>query len=246
MDPISPTQVSVGLAFAAGVLSLVSPCVLALVPVYLAYMTGVSLRPAHDQEQPGASGSRSSVLLHALSFVGGFTLIFIALGASASLLGRFLITNQLLLGKIAGVLVAAFGLHTMGLLHIPWLDRQKSFQYRGATGRPHHSFLIGMAFAAGWTPCVGPILGAILAIASVHATLWDGVTLLFAYALGMGLPFLLMAATLGKSTSLLQALKKRHRAIEVASGLLLIVIGIMLYTDSFTLLARYVNFYNIL
>ena len=103
-----------------------------------------------------------------------------------------------------------------------------------------------MAFAAGWTPCVGPILGAILAIASVHATLWDGVTLLFAYALGMGLPFLLMAATLGKSTSLLQALKKRHRAIEVASGLLLIVIGIMLYTDSFTLLARYVNFYNIL
>jgi len=186
------------------------------------------------------------VLLHALSFVGGFTLIFIALGASASLLGRFLITNQLLLGKIAGVLVAAFGLHTMGLLHIPWLDRQKSFQYRGATGRPHHSFLIGMAFAAGWTPCVGPILGAILAIASVHATLWDGVTLLFAYALGMGLPFLLMAATLGKSTSLLQALKKRHRAIEVASGLLLIVIGIMLYTDSFTLLARYVNFYNIL
>lgn len=246
MDPISTTQVSVGLAFAAGVLSLVSPCVLALVPVYLAYMTGVSLRPGQGEERPGASGSQPSVLLHALSFVGGFTLIFIALGASASLLGRFLITNQLLLGKIAGVLVAAFGLHTMGLLHIPWLDRQKSFQYRGATGRPHHSFLIGMAFAAGWTPCVGPILGAILAIASVHATLWDGVTLLFAYALGMGLPFLLMAATLGKSTSLLQALKKRHRAIEVASGLLLIVIGVMLYTDSFTLLARYVNFYNIL
>src|SRR5690606_41999313 len=102
-------------------------------------MTGVSLRPAHDQERPGASGSRPSVVLHALSFVGGFTLIFIALGASASLLGRFLITNQLLLGKIAGVLVAAFGLHTMGLLHIPWLDRQKSFQYRGATeiGRAH-------------------------------------------------------------------------------------------------------------
>ena len=129
MDPISTTQVSVGLAFAAGVLSLVSPCVLALVPVYLAYMTGVSLRPGQGEERPGASGSQPSVLLHALSFVGGFTLIFIALGASASLLGRFLITNQLLLGKIAGVLVAAFGLHTMGLLHIPWLDRQKSFQY---------------------------------------------------------------------------------------------------------------------
>lgn len=246
VDPISTTQVSIGLAFTAGVLSLVSPCVLALVPVYLAYMTGVSLRPGGGQQHADSRRSPRSVLLHSLFFIGGFTLIFIALGASASLLGRILVTNQLLLGKIAGVLVAGFGLHTMGLLNIPWLDRQKRWQYRGATGRPHQSFLIGMAFAAGWTPCVGPILGAILAIASVHATLWDGIALLFAYAVGMGLPFLIMAATLGKSTALLEALKRRHRAIEVTSGLLLIAIGVMLYTDSFSLLARYVNFYNIL
>ena len=133
-----------------------------------------------------------------------------------------LIANQMLLGKIAGVLVAGFGLHTMGILNIPWLDRQKRWTYKGSTGRPHQSFVIGMAFAAGWTPCVGPILGGILAIASVHATLWDGVTLLFSYAIGMGLPFLLMAATIGKSTALLDTLKRRHRTIEVTSGLLLI------------------------
>lgn len=246
VDPITGTQVSMGLAFAAGVLSLASPCVLALVPAYLAYMTGVSSRPGQDDAASQGGRPARWVTLHALFFIAGFTLIFIALGASASLIGRALITNQALIGKIAGVLVAGFGLHTMGLLHIPWLDRQKRWTYKGGTGQPHQSFLIGMAFAAGWTPCVGPILGGILAIASVHATLWDGVRLLFAYAVGMGLPFLLMAATIGKSTALLDALKRRHRVIEVTSGLLLIVIGVMLYTDSFSLLARYVNFYNIL
>ena len=116
-----------------------------------------------------------------------------------------------LLGKIAGVLVAGFGLHTMGILTFPGSTGKRDGPTRVRTGRPHHSFLIGMAFAAGWTPCVGPILGGILAIASVHATLWDGVKLLFSYAVGMGLPFLLMAATLGKSTALLDILKRRHR-----------------------------------
>lgn len=245
MDPIAGTQVSMGLAFAAGVLSLASPCVLALVPVYLAYMTGVSVGAGPASEGDRRASSKS-VIMHALFFVAGFTLIFIALGASASLIGRLLITNQQLLGKIAGVLVAGFGLHTMGALHIPWLDRQKRWTYQGSTGRPHHSFLIGMAFAAGWTPCVGPILGGILALASVHATLTHGITLLLVYALGMGVPFLLMAATLGRSTALLDALKRRHRAIEVTSGLLLIAIGIMLYTDSFSIIARYVNYYGIL
>lgn len=244
MEPTVGSQVSMGLAFAAGLLSLASPCVLALVPVYLAYMTGVSVNAG----TPGAGVSRRgrSVMLHALCFIAGFTLVFVALGASASLIGRFLIANQQLLGKIAGVLVAAFGLHTMGILHIPWLDRDTRWTYRGGTGSPHHSFLIGMAFAAGWTPCVGPILGGILAMASVHATLVDGVMLLLWYAAGMGLPFLLLAATLGRSTALLDALKRRSRLIEVTSGLLLVAIGIMLYTDSFSLIARYVNYYGIL
>ena len=183
-------------------------------------MTGISLRPGDGAVD--ARRSPRTVTLHVSFFIVGFTLVFIALGASASLIGRLLIANQMLLGKIAGVLVAGFGLHTMGILNIPWLDRQKRWTYKGSTGRPHQSFVIGMAFAAGWTPCVGPILGGILAIASVYATLWDWVTLLFSYAIGMGLPFLLMAATIGKSTALLDTLKRRHRTIEVTSGLLLI------------------------
>lgn len=237
MDAIGSTQVTFGLAFLAGVLSLISPCVLALVPAYLTYMSGVSVRAAAAQ----ARGS-APVVAHALLFVAGFSLLFVAYGASASLLGRLLIVNQRLLAQVAGVLVAAFGLHTLGVLRIPWLEREKRLRYRGPSGRLQHSFLIGIAFAAGWTPCVGPILGAILAMASVSATLWQGVLLLLFYAAGMGLPFVLIAATLDKSQRLLGAIKRNHRAVEVASGLLLIGIGIMLYTDTFSLLARYFNF----
>lgn len=241
MDTLAATHVSLGLAFLAGILSLISPCVLALVPVYLAYISGVTAGEA------GAAGERRApVLLHALLFVSGFTLLFVLFGASASLLGQLLLINQRLIGQVAGVVVAAFGLHTLGLLRIPWLDRQVKWTYKGGSGRPHHSFFIGMAFAAGWTPCVGPILGAILALASVGDTLWDGVGLLFAYALGMGLPFLAIAATVDRSRRLIQAIGRRHRLVETASGILLIIIGIMLYTDTFSFLARYANYFNLL
>lgn len=237
MELASSTQVTFSFAFLAGVLSLLSPCVLALVPAYVAYMSGVSAQGA-----PEATNSARRVRAHALIFILGFTVIFVLFGASATLLGRLLITNQVLLGKIAGVLVAGFGLHTIGLLRIPGLDMQRGWTYSGPSGRLHHSFLIGMAFATGWTPCVGPILGGILALASVSATVWQGVGLLLFYAAGMGLPFLLIAVTLGRSERLLAAIKRRHRIIEVAGGLLLILIGVLLYTDSFTLLARYFNY----
>lgn len=236
---LEATQVTLGLAFLAGLLSLISPCVLALIPVYVTYMSGVSVRGAASA---GGPRFNSPVLAHALLFIAGFTVLFVLYGASASLLGRLLITNQQLLGKIAGVLVAAFGLHLLGVLHIPWLERERRWQYQGSGGRYHHSLLIGMAFAAGWTPCVGPILGAILALASVHATLWDGVSLLLTYAAGMALPFLGLAAALDRSQGLLAALKRHYRTIEVTSGLLLIAIGAMLYTDTFSTLARYFNY----
>lgn len=239
MDPTG-TQVTLWLAFAAGVLSLISPCVLALVPAYVTYISGAGV-PAQDSARPDLH-----VLLHAVMFVLGFTVVFVAYGASASLIGRLLIANQQLVAKVAGVLVAGFGLHTMGLLRIPGLDRERRLQYQGASGRFHQSFFVGMAFAAGWTPCVGPILGGILALASVAGTLWSGVFLLLCYALGMAVPFLLLAATLGRSSRLLRAIKSRYRLIEIASGSLLIVIGILLYTDSFSLLARYFNYLAVL
>lgn len=237
MDTASATQVTLGFAFLAGVLSLISPCVLALVPAYVSYMSGVSVRA----DQAAKTGT-TPVYAHALLFIAGFSVVFVLFGASATLLGRLLITNQTLLGKIAGVLVAGFGLHTLGLLRIPGLDNQRGWTYRGPSGRPHHSFLIGMAFATGWTPCVGPILGAILAMASVSATLWQGVSLLLVYAAGMGLPFLLIALTLDRSQRMLAAIKRNYRVVEITSGVLLIVIGVLLYTDSFTVLARYMNY----
>lgn len=240
MDLAPTTTITLGLAFLAGVLSLISPCVLALVPAYVTYMSGVSVR---SNAQEGTTGTRTlSTRAHALLFIAGFTLVFVLFGASASLIGRLLITNQILLGKIAGVLVAGFGLYTLGLLRIPGLDMQRGWTYRGPSGRPHHSLMIGMAFATGWTPCVGPILGGILALASVSATLWHGVALLLAYAAGMGLPFFLISLSLDRSRSLLQAIKRRHRAIEVTSGILLIGIGVLLYTDTFSLLAQYMNY----
>ena len=235
MDPTG-THVTLWLAFAAGVLSLVSPCVLALVPAYLAYISGTSI--------PAGAAARvdRQVFLHALMFVAGFTVVFTAFGASASLLGRLLIANQQLVAKVAGVLVAGFGLHTLGALKIPGLERERRLAYRGSSGRMHQSFLVGMAFAAGWTPCVGPILGGILALASVSGTLWHGVFLLLCYALGMAVPFLLLALTLGRSSRLVQGIKRRYRLVEAASGVLLIFIGVLLYTDSFSVLARYFNY----
>lgn len=236
-------QITWGLAFLAGLLSLISPCVLSLVPVYISYMTGVA--SGGERARPATSGS-SFLFLHALAFVAGFTLIFVLFGASATLIGRLFLLNQRLIGKVAGVLVAGFGLHTMGLLHIPGLEKERRLTYRGATGRLHHSLLIGMAFAAGWTPCVGPILGGILALASLQTTVWSGVGLLFAYAVGMGIPFILFALTLSRSAGLSRWLKQRHRAVEIVSGALLVAIGIMLYTDTFSLMARSLNYFNIL
>ena len=241
MELASTTHITLPLAFLAGVLSLISPCVLALVPAYVTYMSGVSVQRGTEVKGVSSAGSLP-VYAHALLFVAGFTIVFVLFGASASVIGRALITNQQLLGKIAGLLVAGFGLYTIGLLHIPGLDMTKRWTYRGPSGRGHHSLLIGMAFATGWTPCVGPILGGILAMASVSATLWSGVLLLLLYSAGMALPFLLLALTLERSKRLLSVLKRRHRVIEVTSGLLLIGIGVLLYTDSFTLLARYMNY----
>lgn len=242
MNGVTGAQISLSLAFLAGFLSLVTPCVLALVPAYVTYMTGVAASSSSDV----STHRRLRVIVHALAFVAGFTLIFLIFGASATLIGRIFLINQRLIGKIAGVLVVGFGLHMLGLLHIPGLSRERRFRYQGPTGRPYHSMLIGMAFAAGWTPCVGPILGGILALASLQQTVWDGIWLLFAYSIGMGLPFLLLSVALQRLRVVTSWLTRRYRAVEIVSGLLLLAIGIMLYTDTFSIMARYFSFLIIL
>jgi cytochrome c-type biogenesis protein len=239
----NPTFVA---AFFAGVLSFVSPCVLPLIPGYLSYISGVTL---DDMQGTGAAGattvdaSRRRVLVASIFFILGFSFVFVSLGAAASVVGDFLGQRLRLLGKVAGVVVILFGLHTMGLLRINWLYSEKRVQVdrkpRGLIG----AFLVGLAFAFGWTPCIGPILAGILAIAGAQDTVWKGIQLLAVYSLGLGIPFLLTALAINRFFSAMARIRKHYHAIEVASGLLLCVIGVLIFTDKFTIIARYLSPY---
>jgi cytochrome c-type biogenesis protein len=233
-------------AFFAGVLSFISPCVLPLIPGYLSYISGVTL---DDMQGTGAGGaatiaaSRRRVLIASIFFILGFSFVFVSLGAAATAIGDFLSQRLRLLSKIAGIVVILFGLHTMGLLRINWLYSEKRVQVdrkpRGLMG----AFLVGLAFAFGWTPCIGPILAGILAIAGAQDTVWKGIQLLAIYSLGLGIPFLLTALAINRFFSAMARIRKHYHAIEVASGLLLCVIGALIFTDKFTIIARYLSPY---
>jgi cytochrome c-type biogenesis protein len=235
-------------AFFAGVLSFVSPCVLPLIPGYLSYISGVTLDDMQGTGTAGAAtvdASRRRVLVASIFFILGFSAVFVTFGATASALGQILLqpARMRLLSKIAGAVVILFGLHTMGLLRIEWLYSEKRVQMnrkpRGVVG----AFLVGLAFAFGWTPCIGPILAGILAIAGAQETVGQGVRLLAVYSLGLGIPFLLTAVAINQFFSAFAKIRKHYHAIEVTSGLLLCVIGVLIFTDKFTIIARYLSPY---
>ncbi|MGI6037718.1 MAG: cytochrome c biogenesis CcdA family protein [Limnochordia bacterium] len=227
-------EVSLYLAVAAGFLSLLSPCVLALVPAYVTYLTGVSVQ--------GEGPPRRRVIINSLLFIAGFSLIFILLGASASILGGLLIRHQFALRRGAGILVIILGIHTMGLFKLPFLQRERRLLPSLPGGGGLNSLLIGMAFAAGWSPCVGPILATILLYASTASTLGQGVLLLAAYSFGLALPFFLIALFIGQMQRGIRKLLAYERFISMGSGLLLVIIGLMLYTNYFQRLALLFNF----
>jgi cytochrome c-type biogenesis protein len=227
-------------AFGAGFLSFISPCVLPLIPGYLSFVSGVSLEEMRGDAGPSA---RRQVLLTSLAFVLGFSLVFITLGASASVLGRFLLRNNNIIGKVAGVLVIIFGLHTMGIFRIPFLEQQKRMQ---AGGKPKSIFgavVVGMAFGFGWTPCIGPILSGILVLAGTKETVREGVVMLAVYSLGLGVPFILTALAINKFFAATGKIRRYYHAIEVTSGALLVVIGVLLFTDRMTIIVRYLTPY---
>lgn len=219
-------------ALGAGILSFISPCVLPLVPVYIGYLSGTAAG------LPGQA-SRGATLRQSLLFVLGFSLVFILLGASAGLLGRSLNEYLHTLRQVGGVLLVIFGLHVMGVLRIPWLYYDKRLDYRPSTVGGATPVLIGMVFALGWTPCVGPILAAILLLASDSATVGQGALLLAVYSLGLGLPFIATGLALGSATRLLKQLNRYYRAIEIVSGLFLIVLGVLLFTNTVQRLSGY-------
>ena len=214
-------------AFAGGALSVLSPCVLPLVPPYLCYVAGLSHEELADKTR---DVDRWRVTRSALVFVMGFGLVFVAFGATATVFGQVLAAYSSLLSTIAGVLIILFGLHFLGVFRIGLLYRQIRMEFGGKTAGPLGAFLMGMAFAFGWTPCVGPILAAILFVAGGQESIGEGMILLAAYAAGIGLPFLLAAAFVSRFLSLLKRYRRHMGVVEKVSGALLIVTGILFMT----------------
>lgn len=219
--------ISIGAAFTAGILSFLSPCIVPLVPVYLASLYGQEIFDA------GAPGRRLPVFLHALSFVIGFTLVFTALGAIAGLTGFAINPDPALLNKISGSLLIAFGVFMLAALKVPWLNYERRLNPSlGKANGYLRSLIIGAVFSLAWTPCVGPILGSILTLALTSETAWSGAYLLAIYSLGLGLPFLIIGAAFDALTPLLKRIRRYSRIIYIVSSLLLITVGVLTLTNS--------------
>jgi cytochrome c-type biogenesis protein len=235
------TDVSLVAAFVGGVLSFISPCVLPLIPGYLSFVSGVSMEEMRGGDV--RASSRWQVLTASLAFVAGFSAVFISLGASASAIGEFLMSRLPLLGKIAGVLIVIFGLHMMGVFRIRWLEMEKRVHAQRKPAGLFGAFVVGIAFAFGWTPCIGPILGGILVIAGSKDTVLEGVRLLAIYSAGLGIPFLLTAVAVDRFFAASARIRRHYHAIEITSGALLIAIGVLIFTNQFTIIARYLEPY---
>jgi len=214
-------------AFAAGTVSFLSPCVLPLVPGYVSYVAGDSFvaGPAPDER-----ARRLATLGLSVCFVAGFSTVFIALGAGATALGQLFLSIKNEATIAAGALLIFFGLFTLGLLKLPWLQRDFRIQARIKGARPLSAYLIGLAFAFGWTPCIGPVLGAILTVSAVAATVSSGVALLSAYSLGLGVPFLLTAAFTGALLARLKHARRAGRWLHVGAGAGMVLMGIAMMT----------------
>ena len=228
-----PATLGIAVAFAAGLLSFLSPCVLPLVPSYVGFLTGMTA--------PEMGGRRHVALLHALCFVAGFSLIFVLLGASATALGRALNYYQVWLQRAGGVLIIAFGLVCLGVVKLEWLTRERRLHIEQKPVGYLGSALVGLAFGAGWTPCIGPVLGAILGLAATSADLSRGMLLLAVYSAGLAIPFLIAAVAVERFLDWFQRFRKYLPWVMRVSGALLVLVGILLLTGQFTRLAGWLQ-----
>jgi cytochrome c-type biogenesis protein len=238
---MDPANLSFGVAFLAGLVSFISPCVLSLVPAYVGYLSSRAMVTAGHGGQVAAP--RSATLLHGVAFVLGFSVVFVALGAAASAIGTLLFDLQDILVRVGGLVVIVFGLHTMGVIHLPFLDYDTRRQQAPDPRLGYlSSALMGVFFSAGWAPCVGPVLGAVLTMAFTAEGVNRGAVLLSAYSLGLGIPFLLAAAGLGNVSHLLKRYGRYLRYVSIATGVLLVVIGVLLLTGVYSgTMARLAN-----
>lgn len=216
-------------ALMAGLLSFLSPCVLPIVPPYLAYMGGMTMNEMTDD-----AGKRGGAIVPALFFVLGLSTIFLLLGFTASIFGAFFLQNQDLFAKISGGVIILFGLHFLGIFRIGFLDRDARLDAGDRGGSAFGAYILGLAFAFGWTPCIGPQLGAILSMAASEASVVRGTALLAVYALGLGIPFLLAAMFIQRAVGVMNRLKRHMGLIEKSMGVLLIAVGVALLTGAFS------------
>ena len=228
------TNISFVGAFIAGLLSFLSPCVLPLIPSYITYITGISFSELQAEDQ--SHDMRRRTILHSLLFILGFTFIFVMLGASATFIGGFLQSHVHAIRKVGGLLIILFGIHLSGIVRIDFLLGDKRFVIKNRPAGYAGSFLIGVAFAAGWTPCIGPILASILMVAATEGTVWHGIGLLLTYSLGLGIPFLLSALTMHQFLIIFNRCKKYIRMFEIITGVFLVIVGVLVCTNSLTTL----------
>jgi len=236
---IKLSNISLILAFSAGLLSFLSPCVLPLVPAYITYITGSAIADLNTGR------ARLYALYKSLGFVLGFSLVFIAMGASITSIGRLFAGNMDTFRKIGGTLIVLFGIHITGLFKIKTLYYEKRLVPFEKLSRNISSVFIGMAFAAGWTPCVGPILASILIYAGSMETIAMGILLLAAYSLGLAVPFILTAYAVGSFSGYFKRISGYLNTISIISGVLLILMGILIFTNKIAALSRYFDFFNL-
>ncbi len=234
-------QVNLLTAAIAGLVSFLSPCVLPLIPGYISFISGASLKEL--QAGPDRTVTRRAVV-RSLWFVLGFTIVFVALGASATALGALLLQRLSALRVVAGAVIVLLGLHLIGILKIPFLQYEKRLEVKSRPITAVGAVVVGMAFGFGWTPCIGPILAGILALAATQETVGQGMILLAVYSMGLGVPFLLTSMGVERFLRFSARFRRCLRGVEVASGLLLLGIGWLIMTDRLGWLAKYLTFFN--
>jgi cytochrome c-type biogenesis protein len=230
------SSISLLTAFAAGVVSFVSPCVLPIVPGYLSFISGVNVAQLRGAEPPAHLMRRIGVM--SVVFVLGFSTVFVTLGAAATLVGYYLQQYKRVLAMVGGAVVIVLGLHTAGIVKIPWLLYERRAEVRARPLGLPGAYLVGLAFGFGWTPCIGPILGGILVYASQQETISQGVVLLSFYSAGLGIPFILSGLAINRFFKASGTLKRHMHAVEVGSGVLLVAVGMLLMSNRLEILAR--------
>ena len=241
MDSLN--QIGLFAAFSAGLLSFVSPCVLPLVPSYISYISGLSIEQLSKAEE--RSRFRKEIVVNSLLFIFGFSAVFISFGASASLVGQLLITYQDFVRKLGGVLIIIFGLYLLGILNLSFLATEKRFHFKSRPAGYMGSVLVGVAFAAGWTPCVGPVLGTILLYASTTDSLVNGVSLLSAYSLGLGLPLFATALGVDRFLAYFKQVRAYLWGVSAVCGVFLIIVGVLIYANSLTIITSFLEQHGI-